>query len=104
MDDYTPFHDEIRLVTDDMAIGRWVSDWSDENILKPILDDFKRILPIPTSTSTDSFFEKIIHTLNISGIRLPKELGVSFLNVEKDKDGRTRIGLSFLLKRINSAP
>ena len=102
MDDYTPFHDEIRLVTDDIAVGRWVSDWSDESILKPILDDFRRIIPIPVSASTDSFFEKITHTLNIPGICLPKEIGTSFLNVEKDKD-RTRIGLLFLLKRVNSA-
>jgi hypothetical protein len=102
MDDYTSFHDEIRLVTDDVAVGRWVSEWSDENTLKPIIDDFKRILSIPTMDITDSLSDKMIHALPIPGIRLPKELGVSFLNVETNKNNETRIGLSFLLKRINS--
>jgi hypothetical protein len=37
---------------------------------------------------------------NIRGIRLPREFGVSFLGVEEDEKKGTRIGLSYLLKRI----
>lgn len=100
-DDPTPFHDEIRMVTPDLAVGKWVSEWSSENALKPFIDDIRRYLPIPSSADTDSFYEKLIRLgSNIRGLRLPKEAGVSFLSVEQDKDKGTRIGLSYLLKRI----
>jgi hypothetical protein len=100
-DDPTPFHDEVRLVTPDLAVGKWVSEWSSENVLKPFIDDLRRYLPIPTSSETDSFYEKLVRLgANIKGLRLPREAGLSFLSVEQDKDGNTRIGLSYLLKRI----
>lgn len=100
-DDPTPFHDEIRLVTPDLAVGKWVSDWSSENALKPFIDDIRRYLPIPQSSETDTFFEKLLHFgSSIRGLRLPREAGVSFLGVEHDKDKGSRIGLSYLIKRL----
>lgn len=98
-DDPTPFHDELRMVTPDVVVGRWVSDWSSEDALKPYIEDFRRYLPVPISHETESFLEKIGGMLNIRGIRVPKELGVSFLGVEEDKQKGTRVGLSYILKR-----
>jgi hypothetical protein len=101
-DDQTPFHDEIRLVTPDFAVGKWVSEWSSENALKPFIDDLRRYLPIPTSTETDTLFEKLLHMgSSIRGLRLPREAGISFLAVEQDKNKETRIGLYYILKRIS---
>jgi choline dehydrogenase-like flavoprotein len=100
-DDQTPFHDEIRMITPDLVVGRWVTQWSSEDALKPYLEDFMRILPIPTSPEIASFFEKLSHMLSIRGIRLPKELGLSFLGVEVNENKETRLGLSYVLKRIS---
>lgn len=100
-DDPTPFHDEIRLVTPDLAVGKWVSDWSSESALKPFIDDIKRYLPIPTSRETDTFYEKLLHLgSSVRGLRLPREAGISFLGVEQDKNLGTRVGLSYLLKKM----
>ena len=99
LDDPTPFHDELRMVTPDVALGRWVTDWSTEDALEPLIQDFRRYLPIPASGVTDSLLE-LLSARNIRGIRLPREFGVSFLGVEEDKQKGTRIGLSYLLKRI----
>lgn len=99
-DDPTPFHDEMRMVTPDLVVGRWITEWSSEDALKPYIEDFKRILPIPISPAAEEFLEKISRMLNIRGVRLPKEIGVSFLGVEEDEQEGTRIGLSYLLKRI----
>jgi hypothetical protein len=100
-DDQTPFHDEIRMITPELVVGRWVTQWSSEDALKPYLEDFMRILPIPTSPEIASFFEKLSHMLSIRGIRLPKELGLSFLGVEVNENKETRLGLSYVLKRIS---
>ena len=29
-DDQTPFHDEIRMITPNFIVGRWVTEWSSE--------------------------------------------------------------------------
>lgn len=100
-DDQTPFHDEIRMITPDLVVGRWVTQWSSEDALKPYFEDFRRILPIPVSPETASFFEKLSQMLSIRGIRLPKELGLSFLGVEVNENNETRLGLSYILKRIS---
>lgn len=99
MDDQTPFHDIIKMVTPNLAVGRWVTDWSDQNALKSIIDDFKRILPVPVSQEKSGFFDKITDAFQFRWPKLPKESGVSFLGVEKNKNNQTRIGLSFILKR-----
>lgn len=101
-DDPTPFHDELRMITPNVVVGRWVTEWSSEDVLKPYLDDFRRILPIEVSQETESFFQKFSQMLSIRGIRLPKEMGVSFLGVEKNASNETRIGLSYILKKISN--
>jgi hypothetical protein len=89
------------MVTPNLALGRWVTEWSDEELLRPIIEDFKRYTPIPLSAEAESLVDKISQLSGLRGPRLPKELGSSFLGVEKDeKTGRTRIGLSYLLKKI----
>jgi choline dehydrogenase-like flavoprotein len=101
LDDQTPFHDEIRMVTPNFAVGLWVSEWSSSNILEPIIQDLLRYFPIKISNNDIlkdklSFLEKFY----LPGIRLPKELGLSFLQVEENEQNETRIGLSYILKRI----
>jgi choline dehydrogenase-like flavoprotein len=99
-DDPTPFHDELRMVTPDLVVGRWVTEWSSEDVLKPFIDDFRRYLPVPVSSSQEALLEKIGRMLHTRGIRLPREAGVSFLNVEEDPKKGTRVGLSYILRRI----
>lgn len=100
-DDQTPLHDEIRMITPNVAVGRWVTDWSSEDSLKPYLDDFKRLLAIPSSKEKESAYEKLAQILPVRGIRLPKELGLSFLGVEVDDEhNKSRLGLSYVLKKI----
>jgi choline dehydrogenase-like flavoprotein len=102
LDDQTPLYDELRIVTPNLAVGRWVTEWSDEELLRPVIEDFKRYCPIPVSAETKSFLDKISRLTGLRGPRLPSELGLSFLGVEKDeKTGKTRIGLSYLLKKIS---
>ena len=101
LDDQTTLYDELRIVTPNLAVGRWVTEWSDENLLRPIIEDFKRYSPIPVSEEAQSLLEKISRLSGLGGPRLPREVGLSFLGVEKDeKTGKTRIGLSYLLKKI----
>jgi len=100
-DDQTPLHDEIRMITPNLIVGRWVTDWSSEDSLKPYLDDFKRLLAIPASKEKESAYEKLAQMLPFRGIRLPKELGLSFLGVEVDEEhNKSRVGLSYILKKI----
>ena len=89
------------MVTPDLIVGRWVTDWSSEDELKPFIEDFNRILPIPIAKDVGNFLDVMANTLHIRGFPLPKEAGVSFLNVEKHEKKGTRIGLSYLLKRIS---
>ncbi len=96
MDDPTPFHDELRMVTPDFVVGRWVTERPSDDAMKRYMDDFRRILSVPFLSSDHSLFDKIGRLLSVRGIRLPKELGVSFLNVEND-----RIGLIYTLRRIS---
>ena len=101
LDDQTPFHDEIRMVTPNFAVGLWISEWSSSNILDPIIQDLLRYYPIKISNNDVlkdklSFLEKFY----LPGIRLPKELGLSFLQVEENEQNETRIGLSYVLKKI----
>ncbi len=100
-DDQTPLYDELRIVTPNLAVGRWVTEWSDEELLRPVIEDFKRYCPIPVSEEAESLLDKISRLSGLRDPRLPKELGLSFLGVEKyEKTGKTRIGLSYLLKKI----
>ncbi len=101
-DDQTPFHDEIRMVTPNLIVGRWITEWSSEHILKPYMEDLKRLLPVPFSTQVESVFQKLQLFFPVSGIRLPEQLGPSFLGIEvNEKTKDTRLGLSYILKRIS---
>ena len=101
-DDQTPFYDDIRMVTPDLIVGRWATEWSSEHILKPYIDDLKRLLPIPFATQVDSTFQKLKQYFPTRGLRLPSELGLSFLGVEVDEKTKdTRLGLSYILRRIS---
>jgi hypothetical protein len=96
-DDQTPFHDDIRMVTPDLIVGRWATEWSSEHILKPYIDDFKRILPVPFATQVDSAYQKLQQLFPTGVLRLPSELGLSFLGIEVDeKTNETRLGLSYI--------
>jgi choline dehydrogenase-like flavoprotein len=101
LDDQTPLYDELRVVTPNLAVGQWVTEWSDEELLRPVIEDFKRYCPIPVSAEAESLLDKISRLSGLRGPRLPRELGLSFLGVERDeKTGKTRIGLSYLMKKI----
>jgi len=101
LDDQTPFHDEIRMVTPDFAIGLWISEWSSKNILEPIIQDLIRYYPIKILTN-DDLNDKLsfLKHFYLPGIQLPKELGLSFLQIEENEQNETRVGLSYILKRI----
>ena len=61
-----------------------------------------RYFPIKISDS-DIFENKIsiLERLRFDGIRLPKELGSSFLHVEENEQHETRIGLLYAIKRMS---
>lgn len=101
LDDQTPLHDEIRMVTPNLAVGLWVTEWSSSDMMKPIIDDLRRYLPVEISTS-DIFVNNVslLERLRFSGFRMPKEFGLSFLHVEENEKLGTRIGLAYILKRI----
>jgi choline dehydrogenase-like flavoprotein len=101
LDDQTPFHDEIRMVTPKFAVGLWISEWSSSNIFGPFIEDLLRYYPIKISDN-DILKDKIsfLEKFYLPGIRLPKELGLSFLQVEENNQNETRIGLSYILKKI----
>ena len=103
LDDPTPFHDEIRMVTPDIAVGIWMSEWSSSNALTPIIDDLNRYFPV--RFSADDLFKNKISLLQqfyLPGINLPKELGLSFLHIEENETKGTRFGLLYLLRRIST--
>ena len=58
-DDQTPFHDEIRMVTPNLIVGRWVTEWSSEHILKPYIEDLKRLMPTPSVYTSRISISKI---------------------------------------------
>jgi hypothetical protein len=101
LDDPTPFHDEIRLVTPDFAVGTWMSEWSSKNSIQPFIDDLRRYFPIRIS-EIDTLEDKLsfLERLPYRGIRLPKEFGLSFLHVEENEQHETRIGLLYALRRV----
>ena len=101
LDDQTPFHDEIRMVTPNFAVGLWISEWSSSNVLEPIIQDLLRYSPVKI-INDNTLKDKLsfLRQFYLPGIRIPKELGLSFLQVEENNQNETRIGLSYILKRI----
>ncbi|NIU00421.1 MAG: hypothetical protein GWN62_11705 [Aliifodinibius sp.] len=51
--------------------------------------------------NTQEILDRIYRIFNLRIPRLPKELGLSFLNVENDAERGSRIGLSYILKKIS---
>ena len=76
-------------------MGRWVTEWSDEELLRPIIEDFKRYCPIPVPAEAESLLDKISRLSGLRGPRLPRELGVSFLGVEREMKKLERQGLGY---------
>jgi hypothetical protein len=102
LDDPTPFHDEIKVVSPNFAVGVWMSEWSSKNSLQPVIDDLQRYFPIRFSDndilgSRLSFLER----LRFQGLTLPKEAGLSFLHVEENEKRETRVGLLYALRKIS---
>ena len=79
-----------------------MSDWSSENLLQPIINDLRRYFSIQV-IENDILKNKLsfLGQFYIPGIRLPEQLGLSFLKIEKNKQGETRLGLLYTLKRIS---
>jgi len=102
LDDPTAFHDEIRMVTPNFAVGTWMNNWSSESSIQPLIDDLRRYFPIKIS-QIDTLEDKLsfLERLPFRGIRLPKELGLSFLHVQENEQHETRIGLLYALRRIS---
>ena len=101
LDDPTPFHDEIRIVSPNFAVGTWMSEWSSKDVIQPFIDDLRRYFPI--KISDNGIFKNKISLWeppHFRRFKLPKELGVSFLHVEENDQNETRIGLLYILKRI----
>jgi len=100
LDDPTPFHDEIRMVSTNFAVGIWMSEWSSEDTLQPFIDDLRRYFPIRISDNDMLNKMSFLERLRFRGIKVPKELGTSFLHVEENEEHETRIGLLYALKRV----
>jgi len=51
--------------------------------------------------NTREILDRIYGIFNLRIPRLPQEIGVSFLNVENDVEKGSRIGLSYILRKIS---
>ena len=98
-DDFTPFHDELRMIRPDFVVGKWVSDWSLLNTSNFSLSELQNL--INTGASTIQILDSIYKIFNLRIPRLPQEIGVSFLNVENHPQKGSRIGLSYILRKTN---
>jgi hypothetical protein len=96
-DDYTQFHDELRMIRPDVVLGKWVTEWSlAVNNTATITDLHNLIL----TGDTNRVLDTVSKIFNLRMPRLPAELGVSFLNVENDPQKGSRIGLGYILRKI----
>jgi hypothetical protein len=72
----------------------------DEVLLRAVIEDFKRYCPIPVSAEDELLLDKIARLSGLSGSSLPRELGLSFLGVEKDeKPERQGLGCHIYTRR-----
>jgi hypothetical protein len=55
-----------------------VTEWSDEELLRPVIEDFKRYSPIPVSAEAESLLDKISRFSGLRGPRLPKRIWIKF--------------------------
>ena len=98
-DDFTPFHDELRMIRPDFVVGRWVTNWSMLQSSQFSIDELKNL--INEGASNIQILDSIYKIFNIRLPRLPQEIGISFLNVENDSQKGFRIGLSYILRKTN---
>jgi len=98
-DDFTPFHDELRMIRPDFVVGKWVTDWSLVQNNRFSILELEHL--INSGASTIQVLDSIYKIFNLRIPRLPQEIGVSFLNVENHPQKGSRIGLSYILRKTN---
>jgi choline dehydrogenase-like flavoprotein len=98
-DDFTPFHDELRMIRPDFVVGKWVTDWSLLQSNRFSIQELQNL--INSGASTIQVLDSIYKIFNLRLPRLPQEIGLSFLNVENHPQKGSRIGLSYILRRTN---
>lgn len=98
-DDFTPFHDELRMINPNLVVGKWVTNWSMLQSSRFSIEELQNL--INDGASNLQILDSIYKIFNIRLPRLPQELGISFLNVENNPQKGFRIGLSYILKRTN---
>ena len=97
--DFTPFHDELRMIRPDFVVGKWVSDWSLLDSSSFSLSELQNL--INSGASTIQILDSVYKIFNLRIPQLPQEIGVSFLNVENHPQKGSRIGLSYILRKTN---
>jgi len=98
-DDFTPFHDELRMIRPDFVVGKWVTDWSSLQSSRFSILELENL--INSGASTIQVLDSVYKIFNLRIPRLPQEIGVSFLNVENHSQKGSRIGLSYILRKTN---
>ena len=98
-DDFTPFHDELRMIRSDFVVGKWVTNWSLPQSSRFSIEDLQN--SINSGASTIQVLDSIYKIFNLRIPRLPQEIGISFLNVENHLQKGSRIGLSYILRKTN---
>ncbi|MGI9565680.1 MAG: GMC family oxidoreductase N-terminal domain-containing protein [Nitrosopumilus sp.] len=98
-DDFTPFHDELRMIRPDFVVGKWVTNWSMLPSSQFSIQELQNL--INEGASNFQILDSIYKIFNVRLPRLPEEVGISFLNVENDAQKGYRIGLSYILRKTN---
>ena len=98
-DDFTPFHDELRMIRHDLVLGKWVTSWSLLPGNQFSINELQNM--INSGASQFQVLNSIYKIFNLRIPRLPQEIGLSFLNVENHPQKGSRIGLGYILKKTN---
>jgi len=98
-DDFTPFHDELRMIRPDFVVGKWVTDWSLLPSNQFSIQELQNL--INSGASTIQILDSVYKIFNLRLPRLPQEIGLSFLNVENHPQKGFRIGLGYVLRKMN---
>ncbi|QMU55017.1 MAG: hypothetical protein GKS07_09090 [Nitrosopumilus sp.] len=98
-DDFTPFHDELRMIRPDFVVGKWVTNWSLLPDSRFSVEELQNL--INSDASSIQILDSVYKIFNLRLPKLPKEIGLSFLNVENHPQKGSRIGLSYILRKTN---
>jgi len=98
-DDFTPFHDELKMIRPDLVVGKWVTNWSLLQGNQFSINELQNM--INSGASQFQVLDSIYKIFNLRIPRLPQEIGLSFLNVENHPQKGSRIGLGYILKKTN---